>query len=80
MLQLPPRFARCRDQMCRILIPQDGKSFIVFVLLDGAVRGQVSTRRTVVHEIVFRKEALSSSVVAGGEMDLSKPECILRII
>ena len=32
-----------------------------------------------VDEVVFRKEALGSCVIASGEVDLSKPECVIGI-
>jgi hypothetical protein len=79
VLEFSPAVANAGDQVYRILLAQDIQSFIKSALFDVTVAGEISTRRVSCNKVLFREETLSSSVVAGRKMYLSKPECILVI-
>lgn len=71
--------SRCLYQVAWILLSQDIQGFLESVLLDLAMGGQVAAGGGVFDEIVFGKEALGTSVVAGGEMDLGEEKGIFCI-
>lgn len=66
--------------MGRCLVPEGGKGIFVFGLLDAAMGGQVSACRAVIDEFVLFEEGQGARVIAGREVDLSEPECIIRVV
>lgn len=79
VLQLPPTVANRVDQVGWVLLAENVERFFESALPDEAVSSQISTRGVSSDEVLFREKALGSSVVAGGEMDLRQPECVLVI-
>lgn len=80
MLYFPPAvIGDGVDEMCRILLAEDIECFFKSILLNQAMSGKVATRRISCNQVLFREEALGSSVVASREMYLRKPESIFVI-
>ena len=79
MLEFPPNLARGSYEVCRILFPQDVQSIFESILLYVAVSCKILTGRAMIDEVVFGEEALSTSVVASGEVDLSQEESVISI-
>lgn len=79
MLKLPPTIAGTRDEVCGILLAKDSKSLLKSALFYQTVSGKIPARRVPCDEVLLREEALGSCIVSGGEMDLSKPECVFII-
>lgn len=65
--------------MAGILVAQDVQSLFISVLLNLTVSGEVSAGWTVVDEVVFCQEALSSGIITGRKVDLGQEEGIIRI-
>lgn len=80
VLQFAPAVACTRDQMSGILFAQECEGFVKSGLLDKTVRGKVPARGISGNEILFGQEALGSSVIACGEVDLGKPKGIFVIV
>ena len=79
VLEFPSAVARVIDQVGGILFAEHIERFVESILLDKAVSSQVTTGGISSDEVLLGEEALGSSVVAGGEMDLREPECILVV-
>ena len=62
--------------MTRVLLSQDIQGFLELVLLDVAMGSQVTACGAVVDEVVLGEEALSTGVIAGGEVYLGQKEGI----
>lgn len=76
MLEFPPRASWRCNELCRVDITQKIECFFEFGLPYETQSGKVFGRRFSRCEICALEEALGASVVAGGEVDLSKPESI----
>jgi hypothetical protein len=79
VLEFSSTVAGIVDQVCRILLTENVQRLVKSALFDETVSSEVSTGGISSDEVLLREKALGSSVVAGGEMDLRQPECVLVV-
>lgn len=65
--------------MCGVLFAEDIECFFESILLDQAVSSKVPAGGVSCDQILLGEEALGSSIVASGEMDLGEPEGIFVV-
>lgn len=80
MLDLFSTIARARNEVDWVLFTKDIESLLKSALLNQAMAGEISAGWVSCNQILFREEALRSSVIACREMNLRKPESVLIVV